>query len=81
MTIFEVTGNKKEYLPLLLLADEQEDMIDRYLEKGTMYVLEDGGVRAECVVTDKGEGILELKTWPWIRSIKGKATEKPWLIS
>ena len=26
-----------------------------------MYVLEDGGVRAECVVTDEGEGILELK--------------------
>ena len=44
MTIFEVTGNKKEYLSLLLLADEQEDMIDRYLEKGTMYVLEDGGI-------------------------------------
>ena len=61
MTIFEVTGNKKEYLPLLLLADEQEDMIDRYLEKGTMYVLEDGGVKAECVVTDEGDGILELK--------------------
>ena len=61
MTIFEVTGNKKDYLPLLLLADEQEDMIDRYLEKGTMYVLEDGGIRAECVVTDEGEGILELK--------------------
>ena len=61
MTIFEVTGNKKEYLPLLLLADEQEDMIDRYLEKGTMYVLEDGGVRAECVVTDEGEGVLEIK--------------------
>ena len=81
MTIFEVTGNKKEYLPLLLLADEQEDMIDRYLEKGTMYVLEDGGVRAECVVTDEGEGVLELKTWQWPRSIKGKAMEKPWLIS
>ena len=61
MTIFEVTGNKKDYLSLLLLADEQEDMIDRYLEKGTMYVLEDGGIRAECVVTDEGEGVLELK--------------------
>ena len=33
MTIFEVTGNKKKYLPLLLLADKQEDMIDRYLEE------------------------------------------------
>ena len=26
-----------------------------------MYVLEDGGVKAECVVTDEGGGILELK--------------------
>ena len=36
-------------------------MIDRYLERGDMYVLDDGGVRAECVVTDEGDGILELK--------------------
>ena len=26
-----------------------------------MYVLEDDGVKAECVVTDEGEGILEIK--------------------
>lgn len=61
MKIREVTDCKKEYLALLLLADEQEDMVDRYLERGTMYVLEDGGVKAECVVTDEGDGILELK--------------------
>ncbi len=61
MKIYEVKENKKQYLPLLLLADEQEDMIDRYLERGTMYVLEDGGIRAECVVTDEGNGILEIK--------------------
>ena len=53
--------DKKRYLDLLLLADEQEDMVDRYLERGTMYVLEDDGVKAECVVTDEGDGILELK--------------------
>ena len=46
---------------LLFLADEQESMIDRYLERGTMYVLEDGNVKAECVVTDEGAGILEIK--------------------
>ena len=61
MNIREIHENKKQFLPLLLLADEQENMIDRYLERGTMYVLEDGGVRAECVVTDEGGGILELK--------------------
>ena len=62
MEIKEVKTDKKQYLDLLLLADEQEDMIDRYLERGTMYVLEDNGVKAECVVTDEGGGILELKS-------------------
>ena len=61
MTITEIKDNKKRYLDLLLLADEQEDMIDRYLERGTMYILEDGGVKCECVVTDEGNGILEIK--------------------
>ena len=61
MEIRKVETDKKRYLDLLLLADEQEDMIHRYLERGTMYVLEDGGVKAECVVTDEGGGILELK--------------------
>ena len=61
MKIRKVNENKKQYLPLLLLADEQEDMVDRYLEKGTMYVLDDCGVKAECVVTDEGDGILEIK--------------------
>ena len=61
MTITEVKRNKKQYLPLLLLADEQENMIDRYLERGAMYVLDDDGVKAECVVTDEGNGILEIK--------------------
>ena len=61
MIITEIKENKKQYLSLLLLADEQEDMIDRYLEKGTMYVLNDNGIKTECVVTDEGNGILEIK--------------------
>ena len=61
MEIKEVERNKKQYLSLLLLADEQENMVDRYLERGTMYVLDDNGTKAECVVTDEGNGILEIK--------------------
>lgn len=61
MKISEVKASKKAYMNLLLLADEQEDMIDRYLERGTMYVLDDDGVKAECVVTDEGDGVLEIK--------------------
>ncbi|MGN0670855.1 MAG: GNAT family N-acetyltransferase [Oscillospiraceae bacterium] len=61
MEIKEFCGNKKQFLSLLLLADEQEDMIDRYLDRGTMYVLDDDGIKCECVVTDEGDGVLEIK--------------------
>ena len=55
MEIIEIKENKKQFLPLLLLADEQESMIDRYIDRGMMYVLVDNGVKCECVVTDEGE--------------------------
>ena len=61
MNIIELAEGKKRYLSLLLLADEQENMIDRYLERGTMFVLDDGGVKGACVVTDEGQGVLEIK--------------------
>ena len=60
--IKQITDNKKQYLDLLLLADESELMIDRYLERGDMFVLDDNGVKAICVVTDETEGICELKS-------------------
>ena len=53
MKIREVNENKKQFISLLLLADEQENMIDRYLEKGTMYALEDGNVKACLLYTSR----------------------------
>ena len=76
MKIREVTDHRKAHLDLLLLADEQEDMIDRYLERGTMYVLEDDGVKAECVVTDEGDGVLELKNIAVESAFQGKGYGK-----
>ena len=62
MQIERIKENKRAHLPLLLLADEQVDMIERYLERGEMYALRDpGGVLAVCVVTDEGDGTLEIK--------------------
>lgn len=60
MKIYQA-NNKREYLSLLLLADEQEDMIEKYLDSGTMYVLDNNGVKAEIVVCDEDNGILEIK--------------------
>ena len=41
MKIEKITEQKKRFLDLLLLADEQESMIDRYLDEGDMYALYD----------------------------------------
>ena len=76
MKIKEIKENKKQFLPLLLLADEQEDMIDRYLHKGTMYVLDDGGVKCACVITDEGNGVLEIKNIATEPEYQGKGYGK-----
>ena len=61
--IREVTGNKRDYLSLLLLADEQENMIDQYLDRGTMFILEeDGKVIGECVVTVESADLIEIQS-------------------
>ena len=68
MDIAIITENKKNFLDLLLLADEQESMIDKYLDRGTLFALyNDGGLKSICVVTDEGGGIFEvqnLATYP-----------------
>jgi ribosomal protein S18 acetylase RimI-like enzyme len=61
VNIRKVTNDKKAYIDLLLLADEQESMIDKYLERGEMFVLDDNGVKAECVVTKEADGVCEIK--------------------
>ncbi len=76
MEIRQVKDGKKRYLSLLLLADEQEDMIDRYLERGVMYVLDDNGVKGECVVTDEGGGVLEIKNIATDPACRGKGYGK-----
>ena len=76
MKIVEVKENKKQYLDLLLLADEQEDMVDRYLDKGKMYVLDDIGTKCECVITDEGNGVLEIKNIATVSDHQGKGYAK-----
>ena len=62
MRIVKITTAKKRFLPLLLLGDEQESMIDRYLEAGEMFALyDDGKLRTIAVVSKEPKRILELK--------------------
>ena len=43
MEIRQITEDKDNYLEMLLIADPQENMIRRYLDKSDMFVLEDAG--------------------------------------
>ena len=61
MDIQIITKNKKDYLPLLLLGDELESDIDKYLERGQLFALCDGDLKSICVVTDEGAGVLEIQ--------------------
>ena len=76
MKIKEIKENKKQFLPLLLLADEQESMIDQYINRGTMYVLDDNGIKCECIVTDEGSSILEIKNIATEPEYQGKGYGK-----
>lgn len=51
-------------------------MIDKYLDRGAMYVLEDKGVKAQCVVTDEGNGIIEIKNIAVEPDFQGKGYGK-----
>lgn len=76
MNIKQITTNKKAFMDLLLLADEQEDMIDKYLERGDMFALYDDDLKAICVVTDEGEGEFELQNLATYEQYQGKGYGK-----
>lgn len=76
MRIEKITHNKKQYLDLLLLADEQEDMIDRYLESGDMFALYDDDLKTVCVVVAIDEETYELKNLATYKKYQGKGYAK-----
>ena len=51
-------------------------MIDRYLSRGRMYILDDDGIKCECVVTDEGNGVLEIKNIATVPEYQGKGYAK-----
>lgn len=61
MEVNIINENKKQFLDLLLLADEQESMIDKYLERGELFALYDDGLKSICVVTRESDETCELK--------------------
>jgi GNAT superfamily N-acetyltransferase len=60
--IRRVTKDKWAYKELLLLADPDEGMVGKYLQKGDMFVLlVDGEAACEAIVTKRDDGCVEVK--------------------
>lgn len=73
MEIQQITKDKRDYMYLLLMADPQEDMVDRYLDEGDMFILKDQGeVKTVCVVTLLKNHKCELKNIATLTEAQGK---------
>lgn len=76
LEIKKINHDKKQYMNLLLLSDEQENMIDRYLEKGEMFALYEGDLKSICVVTKEDEGVYEIKNIATYEQYQGRGYGK-----
>jgi len=76
MRIEKITDNKKQYLDLLLLADEQENMIDRYLATGDMFALFNDDLKTVCVVVAIDGATCELKNIATYKKYQGRGYAK-----
>ncbi|WP_227625914.1 GNAT family N-acetyltransferase [Geofilum rubicundum] len=72
MRIEKFIENKKQFLDLLLLADEQEDMIDKYLSGGDLFALFEGDLKSVCVVVPISRDTCELKNIATCEKYQGK---------
>ena len=72
MEIKRILENKEYFMDLLLLADEKEDMINKYLHLGELYALYDGDLRTVCVVTREEDKIYEIKNIATYEKFHGK---------
>lgn len=70
--IEKISNNKKQFLDLLLLADEQENMIDKYLPGGDLFALYDDGLKSVCVVISINSDTCELKNIATYGKYQGK---------
>ena len=76
MRIEKIIENKKQFLDLLLLADEQENMIDRYLANGDLFALYDDDLKSVCVVVPIDSETCELKNIATCEKYQGKGYGK-----
>ena len=76
MEIIEILENKEDFMDLLLLADEQENMIKKYLYSGTLFALYDGDLKTVSVVTKEDKNTYEIKNIATYKKYQGNGYGK-----
>lgn len=64
--------DKINFMELLLLADEDVKMIEKYLYRGDLFALYDDGLKSVCVVTRESDEECELKNIATYEKWNGK---------
>ena len=62
MKVIEIFENKKDFMELLLIGDEEEAMVLKYLEAGNLYALYDSEIlKSVCVTLPINKDTVEIK--------------------
>jgi GNAT superfamily N-acetyltransferase len=72
MQIKKITANKDQFMDLLLLGDESEEMIWKYLDRGELFALYDDDLKTVAVVTKEDENTCEIKNMATYEACQGK---------
>lgn len=81
MNIQQVVDNKKKYMDMLLMADPEEQMIEKYLDEGEMFILkEHGEVKTVCVIMLLKNRKCELKNIATREEDQGKGYGKNMIL-
>ena len=72
MTIKRIIENKDDFMDLLLLGDEQENMIKKYIYIGDLFALYDNDLKTVSVVTKEDHETYEIKNLATYEKYHGK---------
>ena len=72
MEIKKIIEDKERFMDLLLLGDEQESMVNKYLERGELFALYDSDLKTVCVITQEDENTCEIKNIASYEKEQGK---------
>jgi len=72
MEIKKIINYKDNFMDLLLLGDEQENMIKKYLYNGDLFALYDNDLKTVCVVVKENDDTYEIKNISTYEKFHGK---------